>query len=131
MTEPRTITAPPPLDFEGLLTFERKAPNVLEAYSQRPFKPRGLLLWDVGAAQIQMCTIGANHELVSSFAPIPARFFTTAASFEQVALAVAEGKEPPAWGSWSQVHVGQIVRLVFDSAPPGVQAVMWGHAIRY
>ncbi len=101
----------------------------LEAWTQKPFQPRGLMLWDVDHAQLEMLTIGAHHELLCSFGPLPARWFTAAASFEQVAKAVAEGKEPPSWGSWSAVFPGQLVRLVFDRKLDAPQAVMWGIAL--
>ena len=87
---------------QGLLPFKFAAAGgdkldhtTLRANTQRLFKPRGLLLWDVGATQLEMMLIGSNLELVCDFAPVPARWFTLADSFAAVAKAVQEGKEPP------------------------------------
>lgn len=126
--------APPPVfDVEGLLTFERSStnPRIFEASPQRSFKPRGLLLWDVGTLSIEAATIGRDHQLVQSWPAIPARFFATALSFEQLQQMAREGREPSgAWGSWHAAHPGMLVRLVFDGDASAVQACMWGHTIR-
>jgi|SRR5882672_2824485 len=121
---------------QGLLPFKFAAPTesgyehrLLQANTQRLFKPRGLLLWDVGTAQLEMMLIASHLELVVDFAPVPARWFTLADSFAAVAKALQEGKEPPGWGSWSAVYPGQQVRLRFDQPQPLAQALMWGEYV--
>lgn len=85
---------------QGLLPFKfgtesGYANRLLLANTQRLFKPRGLLLWDVGTAQLEMMLIGSNLELVCDFAPVPARWFTLADSFAAVAKAVQQ------WGEYT------------------------------
>ena len=114
---------------QGLLVFVRTAPNQIEAHCQRVFKPRGLLLWDVGRLSLDLLLIGNDLQLMCSFGPLPARWFTTADSFDAIAKSVADGKEPPAWGDWSAVLPGVLVRLRFDGPAPNAQAVMWGEYV--
>jgi hypothetical protein len=115
---------------QGVLTFTRREESpYFQAECQRIFKPKGLLLWDVGRASLQMLTIGTNSQLICSFGPLPARWFTTADSFDAVAKAVASGKQPAAWGSWDIVQPGVLVRLHFDEPVPLAQAVMWGEYV--
>lgn len=111
---------------QGLLPFRREGDRVFIGEPMRVFKPRGLMLWDVGRELINMILVGRDLALVVDFRDIPARWFTTAQNFEAIARAVAEGKDPPAWGSWDSVYPGQHVRIEFNGPVPDAQALMWG-----
>ncbi len=119
------------LDVEALLTFEPESnysTQVLTGRPQKPFLPRGLMLWGVAGRNLQAMLVGRNNELVASFGLVPAEWFMTSQSFEQVVKAHAEGVEPGrGWGHWSTAHPGMLVRLVFDQpVDGGVRALMWG-----
>lgn len=114
------------LNLQAVLPFERESERTLIARPQRPFQTRGLMLWDVGTLQLEAVLTSTTLELVCAFGPVPARWFTVAESFEQLELAVRDGKEPPGWGTWSTAHPGQIIRLHFDGPCAAVQALMWG-----
>lgn len=115
---------------QGLLPFFRpendRPHRVLIAKPMRVFKPRGLMLWDVGRETINMLLVGRDLELVCDFRSIPARWFTTAQNFAAVARAVAEGVDPPAWGDWHTAWPGYDIRIEFDGPVPEAQALMWG-----
>ena len=121
-------TTKPRYDRQSLLTFERATADgrILQAQPMRPFLPRGLMLWDVGTLQLEAMVIGRDDQLVVSFGRVPARWFTVAQSFEQLAASVLGGVEPPSWGEWDPLYPGLIVRLVFDGPTDGLQALMWG-----
>jgi hypothetical protein len=121
---------------EALLTFDAPAPSVMELRASpiRPFTPRGLMLWNADHLEVEAAIIGTQHQLVASCGRIPARWFSTAQNFEQVAKALQEGKEPgQGWGAWDSVYPGSLVRLTFtapvDLFLPRVQALMWGHSL--
>lgn len=120
------------LSDESLLLFERDGRygrTTLLANVQRYFKPRGLMLWDVGTLQLSATLIGnVDGVVLASYGMLPARWFTVAQSFEQVRTAMTEGKEPATgWGDWNCMYPGIQVRLIFDGDCSAVQAVMWGH----
>lgn len=122
-----TPPGPPEKPRHGLLPFSREDTLTLKAETQRLFRPRGLMLWDVGLTTIRVMLIGTNLEQVCALNSVPARWFTMADSFAQVAKLVDEGKEPPGWGDWSIIYPGVIARLHFDTAPPPeAQALFWG-----
>lgn len=126
-----------PAAFEALCPF--RIPSVdsdtLSAMPQRVFKPSGLMLWDVPHGATVDIFVGRDLELVVEYGPIPARWFTAMQSFAQVARAVDEGLEPPAWGKWDVVQPGFFIRLRFAARDGsrldarGIQALMWGHAL--
>src|SRR5512138_1430869 len=77
----------------------------------RAFRPMGLLIWNVPEQSTIRCEITSNVEIVSSFDAVPARWFASAKSFEQLAESLQDGKEPPTWCDWHVVCPGQWVRL--------------------
>lgn len=103
---------------------------------QIPFKPRGLMIWDAPpGAEVVHIVAGPRLELVATLGPVPARWFSIAQSYEQVAKALDEGQEPPAWAEWNFLDVGQYlaIRLELNGrrlAPDGaLQLVIWGEAL--
>jgi hypothetical protein len=119
----------PRLDQQALLTFERMHGDgrVLEASPMKQFLPRGLMLWDVGTLQLEAIVLGGRpDQLTVSWGRVPARWFTVAQSFEQLAESVLKGVEPPSWGNWDPLYPGVRLRLVFDGPADGVQALVWG-----
>ncbi len=127
LRRPFASTAPR-YDQQALLTFERVTSDgrIFQAAPMKPFLPRGLMLWDVGTLQLEAMVIGRDDQLVVSFGRVPARWFTVAQSFEQLAESVLAGVEPPSWGTWDRLFPGVLVRLVFDGPADAVQALMWG-----
>ena len=126
---PRFTVPRPDMNVEALLAFEYDHPQspLLVAKPQKPFQPRGLMLWDVGLLNVQAALIGTNHELLCSFGLVPARWFAVQQSFDAVMRAQNAG-DAAAWGHWSVCHPGMLVRLVFDGPADRVKALMWGHS---
>ncbi len=112
---------------QSLCCFEKSSETVLQAQPQHLFKPMGLMLWDVPDSARIMATIGTEFQNVVTYNFVPCRWFSHWKSFSEIMRALADGLEPPGWGSWSTVNVGQIIRLSFSKPVPNVQAVMWGH----
>lgn len=130
---PYASTKPKPR--EGLLAFEPSSDaRMLQASPMRPFKPRGLMLWNVGEIEVEAAIIGHTHQLAASCGRIPGQWFATSQSFEQVCEALKTGKEPArGWGDWDALYPGVLVRLIFsypvDAFSPHVRALMWGHEL--
>jgi hypothetical protein len=124
---------------QGLMPFTMVRSNpgecLLMAHPQIPFKPRGLMLFDLPErAEVTINRIGMNEQLTVCAGVLPARWFAQAQSFEQIAQALDEGKEPVAWGDWDPVWLGQGVQLGLIW-PERVQAnpiaVMWGNKVEH
>lgn len=120
------------LDFEALLTFEPESQYsdyVLTGRPQKPFLPRGLMLWGVAGMNLRAALVSVHDTINIGCGLVPAEWFATSQSFEQVLKAHAEGNGPGrGWGHWPTVHPGQMVRLLFDRPLSGsVRALMWGH----
>lgn len=115
-------------DVEALVPFERRDGNVfvLIAAPQKPFLPRGLMLWDVGLLNVSAALIGRDLQLVCAFGDVPARWFNVQKSFEAVVLAQSAG-DAAGWGHWTTCYPGQLIQLRFDGPASRVQALMWGH----
>lgn len=100
--------------------------------AQLPFKPRGLLIWDAPPRTlVSQVIIGIGLEVVSTIGPVPARWFMSGESYEQIAKKIDDGAEPPAWVDWSPMGVGQQLRVMleFDGRPLAdseAQLVIWG-----
>lgn len=123
--------APLVADVETLCTFEATSEMMLQAMPLRPFKPSGLLLWDVPGKETVRAFVGTDMQLEATFEPVPARWFAHWRSFSEILRAIAEGLEPPGWGEWNLVYPGVIIRLIFsEPIARDVQAVMWGHTVR-
>jgi hypothetical protein len=103
---------------------------------QHVFRPMGLMLWDLPdpKARIRQCLIGQNLQIVASWSPVPARFFTMGQSYEQISKLVDEGIEPPSWCSFDVVNLGLALKVEIidsqDRACPTCQVAMWGLAER-
>jgi hypothetical protein len=116
---------------EALCSFVPLGNLRLEALAQRPFRPSGLMLWDVPDSAKVTVSIGQNAQLNVVFDPIPCRWFSHFRSFAEVVRATADGLEPPAWGAWDAVHPGMLIRLTFSEPVPSAQALMWGHTVKF
>ncbi len=141
LEEALSYTSPPgfvlprqSLDRESLLTFRHGGEigkaggfgnDTLIGETQRPFIPKGLMLWNVGYLQVEAALIGTDLQLVCSFGKVPAAWFATQQSFEAVVLAQRAG-DAAGWGHWRTVHPGVYVRLQFDGPAAHVRALMWG-----
>ena len=127
---PRFSRRPHVLNQEALLPFEPAGDGyTLSANPQKPFKPRGLMLWgSPPGLNVRAVTIGAQGQLLVSWGLVPALWFEQAQTFEQVVAARAQGKEPASWGSWDEFYPGVMARLIFDAPAGLVRAVMWGHS---
>lgn len=122
---------PPRPPLRRMLGFHGHA-GAFTAFPQREFAPRGLIIWGAVAGDIVRACIVANNEQVSvSYPGVPARFFGLAENFEAVERMLAEGKEPPGWGTWDVCRVGCQIRIeVSNERGPRVderiEVAMWG-----
>lgn len=119
----------------SLLPFERMKVDGVKTFEAEPFetfKPEGLMIWGASYyATVRHILIGAVPQLVAGIAPIPARWFASSQSYEQVWRAHREGKDPPGWGDFSIVYHGMTVKIeIEDSSFDGVQLLMWGKSLR-
>jgi len=121
-------TAPRSFDVEALLPFRpggEFSNGWLVAETQKPFLPKGLMLWNAEGLQVSAAYVGTNLELVCGFGSVPAAWFATQQSFEAVVAAQKAG-DAAGWGHWSVVHPGVLVRLQFDGPAAHVRALLWG-----
>lgn len=125
-----------PIVMRALLGFEFIAGEFV-SQPQRPFRPRGLIIWGApNGATVEQCIIGTQLQIQVSVPPVPAKFFAMGKSYEDVAKMLEQGIEPPGWCTWDAVQLGQIVRLTVRDAHHGtlgpnngIELVMWGHAL--
>lgn len=116
---------------EALCAFEYSSNGIWMAHPQRLFKPKGLMIWDAPDSSTIQIFIGVNSQLAVSADPLPARWFGHWDSFQKVAKAVSEGYEPPGWGDFQTVQIGQAIRIrMYDKDDAykavKVQMLMWG-----
>lgn len=118
--------------FRTLLGFELKG-STWEAMPQRLFRPRGLMLWDVPPkAMVSQCLVGNQMQILCSWAPVPARFFTMGQSYERIKQLLAEGVEPAAWPDFDTMNLGNSARVeVTENGKPcrDCLVAMWGYTI--
>lgn len=77
------------------------------------FRPYALQLWDVpDAALITAALLGHRQQIKVSGAPVPARFFATGRSFEEVVRRFElEGIDAPYWCDFDTMELGHLFRL--------------------
>jgi hypothetical protein len=102
----------------ALLPLLRKDPERLPGHyygePQRMFLPRGLAVWGAPAgAMVAASTIGMQLQIVCSYGPVPVRFFSLGDSYEQIAIKLDAGAEPPAWCDWDPITPGHAARFEF------------------
>src|SRR6185369_1898722 len=86
--------APLPEVYRCMLGFESDG-VFWRAMPQRPFLPRGLMLWGVpDGATLEQAVIGQELQVLVSASGVPAKFFAMAKSYEELAKRVDEGCEP-------------------------------------
>jgi len=113
------------------------AAGVWTSYPQRIFKPRGLVIWGAPpGAVLRQATIGQKLEVTVSCEGVPVKFFAFGDSYAQIGKLLDEGKEPPAWCSWSSVIPGSLIRIDIASADgraltpkDGIELCMWGETV--
>ena len=116
-----------------LCGFEREGAEWV-ATSRVPFRPSALMLWDVPErATISHSVAGNQIQLAVSSAPVPARFFATGHSFEEVVRRFEkEGIDAPYWCDFDTLELGWSFRIsVLDEDGKPVerlQAVLLGLA---
>lgn len=104
---------------------------------QRPFTPRGLLIWGLtGGETLAHCVIAQSLQVLVSVDPVPARFFAQGASYEHIARLIAEQNETPAWCDWDRIQVGCVARLELRARDgralgpdDGIELCMWGETL--
>lgn len=120
---------------EKLLPFATKEDATFlcfEASPRMPFKPTGLLLWNVSPLdEVSACYVGRDTQLTATFEPVPAAWFASAYSFEEVEKRAELGKYPATWGHWNVAEPGVIIRIEVRIKDPAtdrdrVRALMWG-----
>lgn len=77
------------------------------------FRPYALMLWNVpDRAKVSHCVAGAQGQILASRAAVPASFFATGRSFEDVvARFEKEGIEAPYWCDFDVLEPGVSMRL--------------------
>lgn len=122
--------------YRSLLGFEYDRGEYI-GRPQRCFKPEGLIIWGApDGATIQACMIGCELQILSSWAPVPTKFFSMGKNYEQVAELLRAGIDPPGWCDWDAVAVGHLVKLVIIDRElkvlgpeSGIELVMWGRQL--
>lgn len=107
--------------------------RVYWAQPQVHFKPKGIMIWGVPEdGDVTHIWIGKRLQVVATLGPIPAKWFSMAQSYEQIAKALEDGVEPPSWPDFDVVMVAQEVRVhIFTRLKLDDRAkiVMWGLGI--
>lgn len=104
-------------------------------YSTEPqviFKPKGLMIWGApDDAEVMHVKIGRSPQLTATWGPIPARWFSTFQSYEEVAKAIEEGKMPAGFGHFDVIQRGMTVEVHIQSKEklPPTKILMWGLGI--
>ena len=83
------------------------------ARPQLLFRPYALMLWGTPErAKVAHCIMGNEGQILVSAAPVPASFFATGHSFEDVVKRfVREGIDAPYWCDFKTFEVGTTMRL--------------------
>ena len=116
-----------------LCGFERQGAEWV-ATPRVPFRPSALMLWDVPErATVSYSVAGNQIQLAVSSAPVPAHFFATGHSFEEVVRRFEkEGIDAPYWCDFDTMDLGCSFRIaVLDEGGKPVerlQAVLLGLA---
>jgi hypothetical protein len=123
----------------GLLSFQYDH-GCFQATTYRPFLPRGVIIWGAPPGATVEFFVGTDLNAVA-LGGAPARFFSMAENFAQLAKMLDEGKEPPAWVTWKAVDPGVMVRVYVRAASPryeggaalgpedGIELAMWGTSL--
>jgi hypothetical protein len=107
---------------------------------QRPFRPKGLIIWGAPRGATVYAWIGCTVEGVVAYAGIPAKWFASGESYEQIRQKLEAGIEVPDWMTWDTVPPGIDVRIeVRDAADSarmlgpadGIELLQWGEALAF
>lgn len=121
---------------KGLCAFE-SLPDRFQAQTQRPFKPKGLVIWGTPPmATLEIALIGTSSQLLVSFGDFPARWFNQGDKFAQIQEKMDAGKDPAGWGDWKAVEPGVLIRIMVKSREgkplgrqDGLEVAMWGEYV--
>lgn len=114
--------------------------GAFRATPQRPFRPKGLIIWGAPAGATVMAYVGCNLEGVAGWGGIPAKWFAMGDNYEQMRAKLDAGVEVPEWMTWDTVGPGIAVRIELrdrdDSARAlgprdGIELVQWGECVAY
>lgn len=119
----------------GVLGFDFNGSD-FQSQPQRPFKPRGLMIWGApDGAVVDQATVGQCLQVLQSVDGVPAKFFGFGKNYADLAKMVDAGVEPPAWCDWDTAFVGSVVRIRIrdrNGKPlgpkDGIELCMWGVA---
>lgn len=82
---------------------------------------------------LELAKVGNMHQLLVSYGAFPAKFFSMGKSWEDIQNLLAEGVQPPAWGTWDTCEVGNLLQVRVTSKngislgpEDGVHIGMWG-----
>lgn len=132
------FSLPPTNRVRKMLTTFDYTGAVWSAMPQVVFRPRGLIIWNAPPKAIVSAFVGTTVQLITSYPPIPAKWFGSFANFQQIAKMIEEDKEPAAWGDWDTVSPGMYIRIqiIADKASDmtnsylgpdqGIELCMWG-----
>lgn len=104
---------------------------------QRPFRPRGLIIWGAPRGAVVMAFVGCNLEGVAGYGWVPAKWFSSCESYEQIRAKLDAGVEVPDWMTWDDCMPGIAIRIEVrdgsDSAralgpADGIELLQWGLA---
>ena len=107
---------------------------------QRPFRPKGLIIWGAPRGSTVYAFIGCNVEGVVSYSGIPAKWFASGESYQQIRAKLEAGIEVPDWMTWDTCDVGIDIRIELrdaaDSArtlgpADGIELLQWGESIAF
>ncbi len=77
-----------------------------------PFKPCGLMVWGVDNHTLITSVVVSNEETLLSHDPIPAQFFATAKSYEELEEMAKEDKITlPTWCNFAACSPSSLVRV--------------------
>lgn len=106
------------------------------ATPDRAFKPRGLIIWGAPpGALVKMALLDQREQVLRSADGIPARFFASGESFDEIAKQIEAGKEPPAWVDFDLIEPWSMLRVVVAlpqglglGEADGLQLALWGYS---
>lgn len=119
----------------ALLPFEWCG-TVFVGRPQKPFKPKGLIIWGAPMAAKVNAKIGINLQGVLAFGGIPAAWFATGENYQQILAKLEAGIQAPDWITWDLCTVGLMVEVAvffegrYFGPADGVEILMWGETVK-
>jgi hypothetical protein len=107
---------------------------------QRPFRPKGLIIWNAPPLATVYAFVGCTVEGVVAYGGIPAKWFASGESYQQIRAKLESGIEVPDWMTWDTCQPGIDIRIEvrdgFDShrmlgPGDGIELLQWGEALAF